>query len=268
PLTSLAFLMGWLAISGVLPFGGFFSKDEILWHALSTPNALFSALPEILYFIALFTAFLTAFYITRLVVLVFFGDYRGNPKVFEQLHESPNGMVIPLMVLAVGSVWVGWINVPQSIGGADNLGHFLDPVFEGSTLKADGVSARMEPLLMLASFLVAGLGLGLAWYIYGLKHTLSQQVLKFIPGGKKALEKQYYVDELYEVTVVRWVKGFANLVSDRLIERLLVNRLIDEVTGGFQVAARFLQRIQVGLVRAYLAYVVLGATLLIYLILH
>jgi len=79
PVTSLGFLLGWIAIVGIVPTcGGFFSKDEILWKALATPNAIFPLLPQILYFVGLVASFLTAFYMTRLVILVFFGDYRGD----------------------------------------------------------------------------------------------------------------------------------------------------------------------------------------------
>ncbi len=268
PLTSIAFLLGAAAIMGVLPFGGFFSKDEILWDALATPNSVLPILPQILYFTALTTAFLTAYYMTRLVVMVFFGEYKGNPETFEHLHESPRVMTIPLLVLALGSIFIGWIGIPEAIGGGDKLGRYLDPLFHLSTIQPTGVSAKMEPLLMLLSLLVAWLGMGLAWYIYGLKHTISKQLVQLIPGGKKTLEQKYYVDQIYEVTVVKCVKGFATWVSDRLVETLLINRIIDAGVAGIQSLGRSSQRIQTGLVRAYLVYVVLGAALLIYLILH
>ena len=268
PLTGLAFLMGWLAISGMIPFSGFFSKDEILWRALATPNSVLSFLPEVLYFTALFTAFLTAFYMTRLVALVFFGEYRGDREVFKHLHESPLVMTVPLLVLAAGSLAAGWIGLPESIGGTDLLGQFLKPVFEGSALKADMVSSRIEPLLMLASFMVSCLGMGLAWYIYGLKHKARAQVPGLIPAGKGILANKYYVDEIYQATVVRGVKAAANLVSDRLIEGLLTGRLVDALTGSFYRTAQVLRKAQVGLVRVYLAYVFLGAAMLIYLILR
>jgi NADH-quinone oxidoreductase subunit L len=268
PLTGVAFLAGWLAISGIPPFSGFFSKDEILWHALATPNSVFPFLPEILYFAALFGAFLTALYMTRLVVLVFFGEYRGNRETFENLHESPRIMTIPLLLLALGSLSIGWIGVPESIGGANTLGKFLAPIFRLSALQTNGVSPRMEPLLMLMALLVAVLGVGMAWYIYGLKHTISPSLLKLIPGGKMAVEKKYYVDEIYEVLIVRMVKGFAKWFSDRLVEQLLINRIVEGLSRGLYLVARFLQKLQVGLVRVYLLYVVAGAALLIYLMLH
>jgi len=173
-----------------------------------------------------------------------------------------------LLILAAGSIFIGWIGISESIGGGDKLGKYLDPLFHLSTIQPTALSTKLEPLLMLLSLLVAWLGMGLAWYVYGLKHTVSKQLLQLIPGGKKLLEQKYYVDEIYEVTVVRWVKGFASWVSDRLVEQILINRIIDFITGGVYALARLSKRVQTGMVRFYLAYVVLGAALLVYLILH
>lgn len=89
-----------------------------------------------------------------------------------------------------------------------------------------------------------------------------------IPGGRKAIEKKYYVDEIYDLLVVRMVRGFAEWVSNRLVEQILINRVVEGVAQGLAFAARLIQKTQVGLVRVYLAYVVAGAALLIYLILH
>jgi NADH-quinone oxidoreductase subunit L len=269
PLTSISFFLGWAAITGILPFcGGFFSKDEILWRALATPNPAIPILPEALYFTALFTAFLTAFYMTRLFVTVFFGEYRGDHEIFEHLHDSPKVMTVPMLLLGLGSIFSGWLSVPEAIGGGNSLGKFVEPIFHLSTLEANNVSPKLEPLLMLLSFLVAGLGVLAAWYVYGWKHTISPVLLKLIPGGKKAVEKKYYVDEIYEVLVVRAVKGFAHWVSDRVVEQILINRILEVVTQGLYTVAKLLKKTQVGLVRVYLAYVVAGAALLIYLILH
>ena len=269
PLTSISFFLGWAAITGVLPFcGGFFSKDEILWRALATPNPVIPFLPEVLYFTALFTAFLTAFYMTRLFVTVFFGEYRGDKEIFEHLHDSPLIMTVPMLLLGVGSLISGWLSVPEAIGGGNSLGKFVDPIFHLSTLEANNVSPKIEPLLMLMSFLVAGLGVGIAWYVYGLRHHISPLFLKLIPGGKKAVEEKYYVDEIYDVMVVRAVKGFAHWVSDRLVEQILINRVLELITQGVYGVSRLLKKTQVGVVRAYLAYVVAGAALLIYLILR
>jgi NADH-quinone oxidoreductase subunit L len=268
PLTGISFLAGWLAISGIWPFAGFFSKDEILWKSLATPNPLFAPLPEILYCVALATSFLTAYYMTRMVVLVFFGNYRGSREVFEHLHEAPRIMTIPLLVLALGSFFAGWIGVPEAIGGKNWLFQFLNPLFHPSSLDANAVSEKLEPFFMLVSFLVGGVGIGIAWYVYGLKHTLSSKLMGLIPGGKNLFEHKYYVDEIYEITIVKWMKGFAYWFSNRILEDLLINRTMESLIKTVFAFSRFLRKIQLGLVRAYLAYVLVGAILLIYWISH
>lgn len=177
-------------------------------------------------------------------------------------------MTWPLMFLAVLSLPIGWLGTPVAIGGGDTLGKFLEPLFRLSSLEPNALSPRLEPVLMFLSLLVALLGVGSAWYIYGLKHLVSPKLLRLIPGGPKALEQKYYVDEIYETTVVRWVKWFARAVSNWLIEKLLVNRLLDIFVETGTLLGRWFQKTQMGLLRVYLAYVALGAALLVYLALR
>ncbi|HVZ80168.1 MAG TPA: NADH-quinone oxidoreductase subunit L [bacterium] len=269
PLTSVGFLLGWMAISGIVPFcGGFNSKDAILWNALAVPNSVLPFLPQVLYGIGLLTAFLTSFYMTRLVVLVFFGNYRGDKKIFDHVHESPRIMTVPLLILGAGSLVSGWIGMPQAIGGGDSLGQFLEPIFHLSTVEPTSLPKSMEPLFMIVSWAVAVGGVLFAWFVYGLKHKISPILLKLIPGGAQTLEKKYYVDEIYEASAVKGVKALASWVSDRLVETILVNGLVQALTGAAAGLARWVQRSQTGLVRAYLAYVALGAALLIYWMTH
>src|SRR5665213_2015918 len=269
PVTSLGFLLGWIAITGILPTcGGFFSKDEILWKALATPNSIFPTLPQILYFAGLATSFLTAVYMTRLVILVFFGHYRGDHEVYEHLHESPRTMTWPVLFLGVSSLFIGWIGVPVAIGGADELGKFLDPLFHLSTLEANALPRSLEPMLMLVSFGVVFLGVMAAWYVYSFKPNASKNLTQIFAGAKKVLDGKYFVDEFYNVTVVRLVKATARWVSGWVIETLLVNRLVEWGVRGVTQAAQTTRKVQVGLVRAYLVYVTAGAALLIYLLLH
>jgi len=176
--------------------------------------------------------------------------------------------VIPLLVLALGSLFVGWIGVPEAIGGGNRLSQFLSPLFHLSSIEANAVSSKSQPLFMLISLLVAALGVGAAWYVYGLRHTLNVKVGSLVPKGKKLFENKYYVDEIYELTVVRWVKGFARSVSSRLFEDLLVNRSVETLVKFVRGAAKILTRTQTGSVRAYLVYVLLGAVALVYWILR
>jgi NADH-quinone oxidoreductase subunit L len=130
PTTARTFLFGWLAICGIVPFAGFFSKDEILWKAFSTPNPVVPWLPTVLWVLAFLAAGLTAAYMTRLVVLTFFGKSQMSPEVEHHVHESPRTMTIPLVVLAVGSLLVGFLGTPAFLGlGPNRFERWLEPVF-------------------------------------------------------------------------------------------------------------------------------------------
>jgi len=265
----VSFLFGWIAITGIVPtLGGFFSKDEILWKALATPNSIFPFLPQVLYFGGLVAAFLTAFYMTRLVILVFFGKYRGEHDVFEHIHESPAIMTWPVFLLGLLSLFIGWIGVPAAIGGADELGKFLDPLFHLSTLESNALSHNLEPTLMAVSWLVACLGVGLACYAYGMKPAVSKNLAQWLTGLKKVLDGKYFVDEFYQATVVRFAKTIAKWVSGWLIEGLLVNRLVELSIQGVTRLSGAAKQVQLGFVRVYLVYIAAGAALLIYLLVH
>jgi NADH-quinone oxidoreductase subunit L len=175
-------------------------------------------------------------------------------------------MRLPLLVLALGSLFIGWIGVPEAIGGGNALSQFLTPLFHLSTPEANGVSVKLEPLFMLVSFLVAGLGIGVAWYVHGLRRA--PKAAGPSPAWKRLLERKYYVDELYQATVVKWVKGLARWFSGRLLEDLIVNRGIENLTRALYAWAGLFREAQTGLVRAYLAYVLAGAMVLVYWILH
>src|SRR5690606_34874933 len=142
PVTWITFLAGTLAISGIPPFSGFFSKDEILASAFSN-NMIVWAL-------ALITSLLTVFYMFRLFFLTFGGDMRMDDTVKSHLHESPRNMTVPLVVLAVLSVAGGWVNIPAVFGGSHALTSFLSPVFADSSqlLETHHLSHATEYLLM------------------------------------------------------------------------------------------------------------------------
>ncbi|HXL74187.1 MAG TPA: hypothetical protein VN963_11250, partial [bacterium] len=162
----------------------------------------------------------------------------------------------------------GWIGVPVAIGGADELGKFLDPLFHLSTLKSNDLPRSLEPVLMSVSFAVAFLGVAVAWYVYSFKPSVSKNLAQMFTGFKKILDGKYFVDEFYNDTVVRLAKTIARLISGWVIETLLVNRLVEWGVKGVSQAAQSAKKIQTGFVRVYLAYVAAGAALLIYLLLH
>ncbi len=142
PVTAWTFLFGWVAIAGIAPFAGFFSKDEILWRTFSAENALLPWLPKVLWAVALATAGLTALYMTRLVALVFFGRSRVTPEAEHHLHESPRSMTVPLMVLAAGSLLAGLLGPPAFLHlGPNRFGGWLEPVLTAPAAPGTGHAA-------------------------------------------------------------------------------------------------------------------------------
>ena len=124
PITYRTMLVATLAIAGIFPFAGFFSKDEILWQAWSAGGAY-----RWLWLIGVLTALMTAFYMFRLMFLTFHGKPRMNHEVEHHIHESPGSMTMPLVVLAVCSIFAGWLGIPHSLGGSNRFERFLEPVF-------------------------------------------------------------------------------------------------------------------------------------------
>ncbi len=277
-VTCLTMLAGWLAISGFPFFSGFFSKDEILFKTF-TSVALPAPWPRILWFVAALTALLTAVYMTRLIVLTFWGDERfevsdtASPHPSElhghavRPHESPKSMLIPLIVLAVGAIFVGFVGVPQilSVGGTENyfedfIRHSVEEVaphlYRGD---AGGMNViieeqRVEWDLLIASSAVALTGMGLGWWWFRRKPLWKPPSL---------LEHKYYVDEVYDAAVVQPIKHG----SIDILWKFIDVRIIDgAVNGAGQLAGLFggtLRYLQSGLARSYVALVVLGALLII-----
>ena len=232
PITYWTFLAGCLAIAGIIPFSGFFSKDSILLAAFEHN--------KILYFVGLITAGLTAFYMFRLLFVTFFGAFRGTEEQRHHVHESPAAMTIPLIVLAILSVVGGFINVPEVfIHGGERLTDFLSPVVPNA--KAI-VSHSTEWLLMGLTTVIAVVAILIAWRRY--KTYKEEQPTPFAT----LLKNKWYVDELYDSIIVKPLNvlgAFANTVLDRSGIDALVNGVGRAVNyGGRQL--RWLQSGQVG----------------------
>jgi NADH-quinone oxidoreductase subunit L len=265
PVTGIAFVAGWLAISGIPPFAGFFSKDQILWNVLATPNALVPWMPLALYGTMLFTSLLTAFYMTRLVALTFFGEFRGSRAAQDHLRESPRFMTMPLAALAVGSLVVGWLGLPEGAGGAQLFGRFLNPVFQGSMPEADAVPSSLEPIFMVLSFLVALLGIGLAWSVYMRKKVfVVEETERRIPFLRDVLVHKFWVDELYDQTVLRFVRFLSKYVCCWFLEQRVIEGSVTIVAETTQGIGRFVSGLSSGLLRMTVAGMVLGVALLLY----
>jgi NADH-quinone oxidoreductase subunit L len=210
PITYKAMLVGTLAIAGVPGLAGFFSKDEILWQAWSAHSGEF----RILWYVAFATALMTSFYMFRLIFLTFFGSPRMTHEEEHHLHESPRSMTVPLMVLAVCSIFAGYLGVSPSIarfvglhGETNRFEHFLAPVFANHVEEAvapaeekDEEGSASEYLLMGLSVAAAGAGWWLARRAYAVEgKQVHEPINAFAPPVYRTLLNKYYVDELYDV---------------------------------------------------------------------
>ena len=198
-----------LAIAGILPFAGFFSKDEILWQAWSSEGGAY----RLLWFIGVVTAFMTAFYMFRLMFLTFHGRPRMSHEVEHHIHESPKSMTVPLVILAICSIFAGWLGVPRSLLGSNRFEKFLEPVFArearvfqeekpaqlAAGIKEEEHTNPTEYALMALSLGLAFAGWGLAWSVYrnADKGYVEPMAAKAPPLYRTILNK-YYVDEGYD----------------------------------------------------------------------
>src|SRR5579863_1505955 len=212
PTTSRTFMVATLAIAGIPPFAGFFSKDSILGAAYERSPMLWA--------VGWVTAGMTAFYMFRLVNMTFFGESRVEHDVEHHIHESPSSMTIPLIILAALSFVGGWIGWPELLGGSDRFAHFLQPVMGPSALeitteaeKASRGANTIEYLLMLASVLMALTGIALAyrWYI---KNTDAPERFAARMGGLyRLVVHKYYVDEIYDALFVNRTKDLGTALG-------------------------------------------------------
>ncbi len=203
PITAKTFFVATLAIAGIPPLAGFFSKDEILWRAFEKHPAL--------WFVGFVTAGMTAFYMFRLVFLTFFGYSRADEHVEKHVHESPPTMTVPLIILAALSVIGGW-------SGSARFEKFLEPVLSRAGAETEAVSAAqqattMEYVLMLASIAIATGGIWLAYQFYRTKRIAPELVASKWPLVYKLLFHKYYVDEIYDAMVVNRTKDLGSALG-------------------------------------------------------
>ena len=210
PTTARTFLVATVAIAGIPPLAGFFSKDEILGHAFEKHPAL--------WVVGFITAGMTAFYMFRLLFLTFFGYSRADEHTEKHIHESPPAMTVPLIILAVLSSVGGWIGWPESLWGSDRFGKFLEPVLKGigTETGAEGVAGHtpvMEYVLMLLSIAIAAAGIWLAYQFYRTKRIAPELVAGKWPRFYQLLVHKYYVDEIYDAAIVERTKDLGTLLG-------------------------------------------------------
>lgn len=254
PVTYWTFFVACLAIAGIPGFSGFFSKDEILWKAFSSPYG-----SNFIYVIGLITAGMTAFYMFRLLFNVFYGEERMDAELKHHVHESPKIMTIPLVILAVLSVIGGYVGIPHVLGGGAHFEKFLEPVFKTAS-KAEGAhhAQSTEIGLMVLSVVVALIGIYLA-YLYFLKRPeLSERFVQKYRGLYKAVHNKYFVDEAYGFLFVN------NLLrTGRFLKNIVDEAIIDGIVNGTGYFLRglgsILRFLQSGQVQAYAFSIIIGA---------
>lgn len=248
PITYLTFLVGCIAIAGIPPFSGFFSKDAILLSAFQHEQ-----FGIVLYGIALFTAMLTAFYMFRLFFITFTGTFRGTHEQDHHLHESPSAMTIPLIILAVLSIIGGFVGVPEAIvHGGDKLSAFLQG--EDKPIRpheAHAVSHSTEYILMALSTGLMIIMIIMAWIKFrNYKRTEAT-------GFGKVLENKWYVDELYEKVIVNPISKFGGFLNG-VVEKYVIDWAVNGVGRLVNYGSRQLRLLQSGQAGSYILLMVLS----------
>ncbi|MCO5240137.1 MAG: NADH-quinone oxidoreductase subunit L [Chitinophagaceae bacterium] len=253
PVTHWTFLVACLAIAGIPPLSGFFSKDEIL-------SATFSV-NKIYWVIGVLGAVLTAFYMFRLYATTFLGKFRGTEEQERHLHESPRAMTVPLVVLAILSAVAGFIGIPAVLGGTHQLENFLSPVFAGSVAlqHAAHPDHTTEYLLMGISA-----GLSVLVLLYAITRFSKKPDMDSPGGLGKLLENKWYVDELYDMIVVKPLHRVSVLLNN-VAEKMGIDGVVNGVGKFVSYGSRQLRLLQNGQVGVYILIMV-AALLILFII--
>jgi NADH-quinone oxidoreductase subunit L len=259
PITFFTFFIGCLAISGIPLFSGFFSKDEILVHAYEHNKVLWA--------MGLLTAFLTAFYMFRLLFLAFFGEFRGTEEQKHHLHESPASMTFPLIVLAVLAAVGGFMGAPMFMGGHHYLAEYLAPIFTYSQrILPAAFSAEPDhntELMLIGLSVAAGvLGIILAYVMYVVRAQRPAEDEAQRSAPESLVYHKYYIDELYNAVFVKPVMALSTGLY-KFVENGVINPVVGVfgrvVNGGGQL----LRYVQTGAVETYLILMVVGIVLIL-----
>ena len=283
PITYTVFLIGTLAIAGIPPLAGFWSKDEIMAHAF-----LSGGVGYLLYAFAAVGAFLTSFYMFRLTYLTFYGQSRVDPEVDHHIHESPPVMTVPLIVLAGLSVFGGFLGVPPEHGWFHG---FLEPVATAVGAEHHDVGLGTLLGLMAVAICIAFGGWGLAHHMYSMKPGMANEWAEKYAGVYRTFLNKYWVDELYDVIIVEPCKRLGQIwdwIDQNIIDRFIrgVGKGADASGAGVtwaekhviyaglnivglanHLAAWSWRRLQTGLVNHYAAVIVIGLFILVHFLL-
>jgi NADH-quinone oxidoreductase subunit L len=250
-ITFFTFLIGCLAITGIPPFSGFFSKDAILLAAFEHDER---GKILILYSISLFTALLTTYYMFRLLFITFTGKFRGTQEQEHHLHESPALMTVPLIVLAVLAAIGGFVGIPEVfVKGGDKLTPFLSSVI---ATNHEPVSRSTEFFLMGLSGVLVVATIIFTWFRFKNFQPKEQK------GFGKVLENKWYVDELYDKIIVNPLNKLAGFLNN-FFERFIIDGIVNGVGRAVNYSSRQLRLLQSGQVGSYVLLMVLSILLLL-----
>ncbi len=255
PITNITFLLGCLAIAGVPPFSGFFSKDEIL-------AAAFEKNP-ILYYLGVAGALMTTFYMFRLYAMTFLGKFRGTNDQEHHLHESPSAITIPLIILAILATVGGFIGIPEVFATNSHwLEQWLAPIFEGSKalVEVHAVNHSQELLMM---GVVTGLVLITIMFTWNKFSKYEEKNIEET-GFVKVLENKWYVDELYDAIIVKPLDGLAVFFKN-IFEKSGIDGTVNGVGRLVNYSSRQLRLVQSGQVGNYILIMVLSIIVIIFI---
>ena len=266
PWTFLTMGIATLAIAGIPPLAGFWSKDEILWKAFSSEHGSW-----IYWLIGVITAFITSFYMFRLLFMTFFGDYRGShvdehghathdghdARGHGEPHESPSVMLVPLMILAVLSLVGGLVGI------GNGFEHFLSPVFGPAAEAAEGASHATELLLMAVSVTVAILGFVLAYVLYVSRPELPKKIAASLGSFYDAVLNKYYVDEIYAKLFVKPLVDGSTEILWQGVDRKVIDDTVNNAADGARHVSDKARHMQSGNLRSYAGWIAAGAAVLI-----
>jgi NADH-quinone oxidoreductase subunit L len=283
PITFYTMTVAVLAISGIPPLAGFFSKDEILYQAFIAPGG------KIFWAVGLLTAGLTSFYMFRLWYMTFFGERRApltpheedhgaavharsdtklaveaEPHAAHPVHESPWVMLGPLVILAILAAIGGFMGIPEAMGGSNWFAHFLEPVTQAAhPVSTPAASSSLELILAFTSVAVAFLGWLLAHILYFAKPELPARLAQQLRAVYTLVKNKYWVDEIYGALIVAPVLFLARWVLGVLIDRAVIDG--GGMTAGYtaQGFGALVSRIQSGNIRSYAGWLALFAAVLL-----
>ena len=248
-----------LAIAGIPPLAGFFSKDSILLSAFEKEGG------RPLYAIGLLTALLTSFYMFRLIFLTF----HGKPRYDEHhvhVHESPWSMLGPLVILAVLSVIGGWLAAPALWGGTDYFTSFLSPVFgapEAAGAPGEAAAHQLEIILAVVAIASALIGWAVAYWLYLRRPAKPEQLAKSMQPVYKTLLNKYYVDEFYNAVVVQPLMWISTNVLWKIVDVAGIDGAVNGIATGAKDVGDAVRHTQSGNTRSYAVWVVIGALVIL-----